>query len=37
MMGLEVLVGVVVYVTMVILLRAKIVGQAKELIENKLH
>ena len=37
MMGLEVIVGVAVYSAMVILLRAKIVGQAKELIKNKLN
>ena len=36
MMGLEVIVGVVIYTVMVIILRAPIVGQAKQLIKEKL-
>ncbi|MBI1717568.1 polysaccharide biosynthesis C-terminal domain-containing protein, partial [Lactobacillus crispatus] len=36
MMGLEVIVGVVIYGVMVMLLRAPIVGQAKQLIKEKL-
>ena len=35
MMGIEVIVGVIIYGVMVILLRAPIVGQAKELIKNR--
>lgn len=37
MMGIEVIVGVIIYGVMVILLRAPIVGQAKELIANRLE
>ena len=37
MMGLEIIVGVIIYGVMVILLRAPIVGQAKELIANRLE
>ena len=36
MMGLEVAVGVIIYTIMVIILRAPIVGQAKQLIKEKL-
>lgn len=36
MMGIEVIVGVVIYTVMVIILRAPIVGQAKQLIKEKL-
>ena len=36
MMGLEVIVGVVIYGVMVIILRTPIVGQAKKLIREKL-
>ena len=36
MMGLEVIVGVVIYTVMVIILRAPIVGQANQLIKEKL-
>lgn len=36
MMGIEVIVGVMIYTVMVIILRAPIVGQAKQLIEEKL-
>ncbi len=35
MMGFEVIVGVVIYVVMVMLLRAPIVDEAKKLITNK--
>ena len=35
MMGVEIIVGVIIYGVMVILLRAPIVGQAKELIKNR--
>lgn len=37
MMGLEVLVGIVVYVALVMLLRAPVVNQAKKLIGDRLH
>lgn len=37
MMGLEVLVGVVVYAALVMLLRAPVVNQAKKLIGDRLH
>lgn len=36
MMGIEVIVGVMIYTVMVIILRAPIVGQAKQLIKEKL-
>ena len=36
MMGLEVIIGVVIYTVMVMILRAPIVGQAKQLIKEKL-
>ena len=37
MMGLEIIVGVIIYGVMVILLRASIIEQAKELIKNRLR
>ena len=37
MMGIEVIGGVIIYGVMVILLKAPIVGQAKELIANRLE
>lgn len=37
MMGLEVLVGILVYIALVMLLRAPVVDQAKKLIGNRLH
>ena len=36
MMGLEIIVGVIIYGVMVLLLKAPIVDQAKELINNRL-
>ncbi len=37
MMGIEVIVGVIVYIVIVALLKASIIKEAKELVDQKLH
>src|SRR5699024_9390514 len=37
MMGIEIVIGILVYGIMILILRASIIGEAKELLKGKLH